>query len=539
MSDNWSEIPIRTLRGKGVSRETADSVLSEAEATWTKMGLTKRQIAFGMGLMDIESGFNATIWSPSRRYYGLGQFYAPTWETAVGMYNKRYHTHLSTSFTSDANIQIAVLGNWIQEILWPRAGHLFSDTSLNSHYSLEDVAYALHNRGYNWGVKAGGVEAVKDYLDRYYKRPEPKQHREKDDYEWMNEEVLPSAHRILGIPDVPPSGQRPPAATPQAPLNKPPVPAGPPRPHSSLEAPQSPVYSTSFHVDAQAPTEPMAQENKFFSYDPSQGFPMPPANPLAHYAGRKFSSPFPSPAENTTIQGLDELLRTSPPSLDFFSSGLRQTDQAIAQHPTQREGTGQVPVSQARKAPFYSLQDRLDFLGRVYRVAKPVSEATGLSLPFILAHAAHEVDFGKNIEGNNLFNLKADKDWEGPTHTRADETYRSYPSYEESMNDYLALLRGNPRYAKMLEPVTRGSLGMLADAIHHAGYSDDPLLSFPLFPFVEGVAPTALPVEGATRAPFIAPRRCQGPHHEAGPVAVSALAALRGHELAEWAHCKR
>ena len=76
MSDNWSEIPIRTLRGKGVSRETAHRVLSEAEASWTKMGLTKRQIAFGMGLMDIESGFNATIWSPSRLYYGLGQFFS-------------------------------------------------------------------------------------------------------------------------------------------------------------------------------------------------------------------------------------------------------------------------------------------------------------------------------------------------------------------------------------------------------------------------------------------------------------------------------
>jgi len=47
---------------------------------------------------------------------------------------------------------------------------------------------------------------------------------------------------------------------------------------------------------------------------------------------------------------------------------------------------------------------------------------------------------------------------------------------------------------------------MNADAIHYAGFSDDPLLSFPRFPFVEGVAPTALPVEGATPAPFIAPR---------------------------------
>ena len=92
MSDKWSEIPIRTQNGKGVSRETADRVLSEAEAAWTQMGLSKRQISFGIGLMDIESGFNATISSASKEYYGLGQFNAETWKIAVGMYNKRYHT---------------------------------------------------------------------------------------------------------------------------------------------------------------------------------------------------------------------------------------------------------------------------------------------------------------------------------------------------------------------------------------------------------------------------------------------------------------
>ena len=160
MNDKWSEIPIRTQNRKGVSRETADRVLSEAEAAWAHMGLSKRQISFGVGLMDIESGFNATISSASEEYYGLGQFNAGTWERAVAMYNKRYHTHLSTSLTSDTSIQIAVLGNWIQEMLWPGAEHLFSDKRLNSHYSVEDVAYALHNQGYNWAHKVGGGQGA-------------------------------------------------------------------------------------------------------------------------------------------------------------------------------------------------------------------------------------------------------------------------------------------------------------------------------------------------------------------------------------------
>ncbi len=121
------------------------------------------------------------------------------------------------------------------------------------------------------------------------------------------------------------------------------------------------------------------------------------------------------------------------------------------------------------------MKDRLDFLGHVYRVAKPVSDETGISLPFILAHAAHEVDFGKKIEGNNPFNIKADETWRGPTYTKGEKAYRAYPSYEESMKDYLEYLQSNPRYGKMFEPVTRQSLGRLVDAIHYAGYSDDPL----------------------------------------------------------------
>ena len=159
-----------------------------------------------------------------------------------------------------------------------------------------------------------------------------------------------------------------------------------------------------------------------------------------------------------------------PPPLFVRLPFLRQRQPASGDCPAfqaaGREKPGQSPP--ARKAPFYSLQDRLDFLGRVYRVAKPVSEATGLSLPFILAHAAHEVQFGKNIMENNLFNLKADKDWQGSTHLKGGNEYRSYPSYEESMKDYLAYLqpipdtarcsslsRGELRHARRCDPLCR------------------------------------------------------------------------------------
>ena len=100
-------------------------------------------------------------------------------------------------------------------------------------------------------------------------------------------------------------------------------------------------------------------------------------------------------------------------------------------------------VAAAATAPakFHSLRDTLDFLGEVYALAKPVSDATGLSLPFILAHASHETGWGRRVRGNNLFNLKADEGWQGPTIAGdGGKTYRAYPSREESMKDYLAYL---------------------------------------------------------------------------------------------------
>ncbi len=289
---------------------------------------------------------------------------------------------------------------------------------------------------------------------------------------WLNE--LQNAEREW----IPPSEgtRQAPQSTPRSPANKPPVPAGPTKPRSSLEAPPTPYRPASLDMGTPPDqAQPMVARNKFLPPDMSQSFPTQFADPLAQYAGAGVSPV----TENSYVPGQGGPARPnlldSPSSFDSLFSGSGSQPQVIAQPSRQPSGTNQVPAGRVRKAPFYSLRDRLDFLGRVYRVAKPISEATGLSLPFVLAHAAHEVQFGKNVMENNLFNLKADKDWQGSTHLRGGTEYRSYPSYEESLKDYLGYLQADPRYGKMFEPVTRASVGRLADAIHYAGYSEDPL----------------------------------------------------------------
>jgi hypothetical protein len=122
----------------------------------------------------------------------------------------------------------------------------------------------------------------------------------------------------------------------------------------------------------------------------------------------------------------------------------------------------------------YTLQDKCNFIEKLYDYAKPVSEASGISLQFILAQSAAEVSWGRSIYGNNLFNIEADKGWTGPTATNPYDgrVYRAYSSWEESMNDYLSFLQNNSRYSRVFDIEVRGNVEKLAKAVADAGYAE-------------------------------------------------------------------
>jgi peptidoglycan hydrolase FlgJ len=86
----------------------------------------------------------------------------------------------------------------------------------------------------------------------------------------------------------------------------------------------------------------------------------------------------------------------------------------------------------------------------------------GVSPKILLAHAALETGWGRSVVGNNLFGIKADPLWQGPevttmTHEVEDgervtreAAFRSYPSLDASVRDYVALIGGNPRYQGLI-----------------------------------------------------------------------------------------
>lgn len=108
-----------------------------------------------------------------------------------------------------------------------------------------------------------------------------------------------------------------------------------------------------------------------------------------------------------------------------------------------------------------------------------------------MAQAALETGWGKNIpktaEGestNNLFGMKASKDWEGPTanavtkeyaqgkELTTEQKFKAYGTVTQSIEDYAQLLLTNPRYEKALKQGK--SVEDFAKAIQESGYATDP-----------------------------------------------------------------
>ncbi|USD64601.1 flagellar assembly peptidoglycan hydrolase FlgJ [Vibrio sp. SCSIO 43136] len=122
--------------------------------------------------------------------------------------------------------------------------------------------------------------------------------------------------------------------------------------------------------------------------------------------------------------------------------------------------------------------------------ADKAAKALGVDSSVLLAQAALETGWGKKTvqnaaaNSNNLFNIKADRRWQGdristqtleyygntPVNEKA--AFRSYGSYQESFDDYVRFLNENPRYQTALQH--NGNTEEFIRGIHKAGYATDP-----------------------------------------------------------------
>jgi flagellar protein FlgJ len=137
------------------------------------------------------------------------------------------------------------------------------------------------------------------------------------------------------------------------------------------------------------------------------------------------------------------------------------------------------------------LTSRQEFVNQLRPHAEQAARSLGVDPNVLLAQAALETGWGqgmvKNAHGDNsfnLFNIKADRSWQGKQAKTLTLEYdggvakkemagfRAYDSYKDSFDDYVNFIKTNPRYAEALKKA--GNAGHYLHELQQAGYATDP-----------------------------------------------------------------
>lgn len=145
-----------------------------------------------------------------------------------------------------------------------------------------------------------------------------------------------------------------------------------------------------------------------------------------------------------------------------------------------------------RAAEEPSIDSPQEFVRRLYPLAERAAERIGVDPRMLLAQSALETGWGRRLitrpdgaSTHNLFGIKADERWSGAranVNTTEYEdgvvrlekaAFRSYNSFEDSFNDYVDFLEGNPRYREALNNTHDAE--SFARHLQEAGYATDPV----------------------------------------------------------------
>jgi len=132
------------------------------------------------------------------------------------------------------------------------------------------------------------------------------------------------------------------------------------------------------------------------------------------------------------------------------------------------------------------------FVDALMPLAEKAAAALNVAPAVLLAQAALETGWGKFVTRDagsgkgsfNLFNIKADRRWQGEAvqvqtleyrggvPQKEQARFRAYDSYADSFNDYVNFLQNNPRYQQALEQADNPT--RFVRELHAAGYATDP-----------------------------------------------------------------
>lgn len=190
-------------------------------------------------------------------------------------------------------------------------------------------------------------------------------------------------------------------------------------------------------------------------------------------------------------------LQMSDTGVGFASMIEKNIDQMQSSPPSSHSGPVIIPAEKKAEDIFLknenthdaSFHSPEDFVKTLWSSAKTAAKVIGASPEVLLAQAALETNWGKQViadgknSSRNLFNIKAGKEWEKPTVAvdsleqsegvirKEKSHFRSYESYRESFMDYAHLLTKNDRYSKCLENAHNPA--QFIKSLQHAGYATD------------------------------------------------------------------
>lgn len=125
-------------------------------------------------------------------------------------------------------------------------------------------------------------------------------------------------------------------------------------------------------------------------------------------------------------------------------------------------GSTTFPSGTAHATGSARAEDIATFAQKLMPLLEKAGQQLGVSPKILLAQTAIETGWGRSVVGNNLFGIKAGPSWTGgkvdaATHEYENgemvgivDAFRSYPSAEASVADFVSLVANNPRYKAAL-----------------------------------------------------------------------------------------
>jgi len=182
----------------------------------------------------------------------------------------------------------------------------------------------------------------------------------------------------------------------------------------------------------------------------------------------------------------DYLRRPVAPARQAPGRTLAGVKVSVSSPPPETAGVG---GGEAAQDP--SLWSKREFVERLWPWAREAASLLGLRPQALLAQAALESGWGKHLmrfpdgmPANNLFGIKADHRWQGNrvavdtleyeqgVAVRKPAFFRAYDSLRDSFNDYVAFVKGSPRYQQALR-LADDSTAYFTE-LQRAGYATDP-----------------------------------------------------------------